>query len=96
MSTCTSNKGFRDIWMTEESLGTRGRTIGARLKYYDKIARLGVRHRHSIREQIQRSAERADDGNDCTRSIGDMICNAGRVVLPDYLAKVPGGREMVV
>ena len=47
--------------MTEETLGTRGRTIGAGLKYYDKIARLGVRHRHSIREQIQRRAQRAYD-----------------------------------
>ena len=60
------------------------------------INRLHDDYRHSIRKQIQRSAERADDGNDCTRSVGDMICDADRVVLPDYLAKVPGGREMVV
>ena len=61
MKICASNKSFRDMWMAEKSLGTRGRTIGAGLKYYDKITRLGVSHRHSIREQIQRSAEGSYD-----------------------------------
>src|SRR5207302_6745910 len=83
-------------WMAEKRSRARGEAVSARLEHYDEIADVGFRHFHIFRKQIERCAERADDGNDFPLKATHAVADHDRIVLADDLSKIARGRQMVM
>src|SRR5262245_51660975 len=82
--------------MAQETERTRGESVCSALQDGDEIADLRFRELHSIGQQVERSAERTDDGSDFAFRADDAIGDDDRIVLADDLSEIAGGRQMVM
>ncbi len=82
--------------MAEKCRWARGKTVGARLKYGDKVADIRFCHLHTVREQIERRTQRADHAHDFALAADHAVTHHYRIILSYDLAEIAGRRQMMV
>lgn len=91
-----SNQHFDARRMAQEALRAGSEAVGAGLIDDYQIANVGFGELHAIRQQVERSAQRANDGGGFRFGRRHAVADGGRVVLADDLAEVSGGGKVVV
>src|SRR5205823_6211032 len=91
-----SNANFKRRGMAEKCQRARRQSISTGLEYRHEVAGMRFCKVHSVRQRIERRAQRSDDRGVLAAHALDLVADDDRIIFADHLSEVSRGREMVM